>query len=58
MDGLETEYRAVVFIAIMCTQEWSTAINSKLGSTKLYQTADSYTLTLPYVEMFFLAEIS
>jgi hypothetical protein len=34
MDGLQAEVRAAVFIARTCTQEWSTAINSKLGSTK------------------------
>ena len=33
-DGLDAEFRDVVFISRTCTHERSTATNSKLGSTK------------------------
>ena len=52
MDSLDAEFHDMVFISYTCTHERNIATNLKLGSTKIYQTADSYILALPYINFF------
>jgi hypothetical protein len=53
MDGLDAEFLDAVFISRTCSTSGVLPQIQNWVQPKLYQTADSYTLALPYIKCFF-----